>query len=97
MARPGGEVSSSACPATPPSTSPRSGTARPRCAAATPTPVDDFDTALGLVGEADLGRLVSATYPLARYAEAIEHAADAGVRGAVKVAFDLRNEKERNR
>jgi hypothetical protein len=35
-------------------------------------------------------RLVSATYPLARYTEAIEHAATAGARGAVKVAFDLR-------
>ena len=45
----------------------------------------------------DLGRLVSATYPLARYKEAIEHAADAGRRGAVKIAFDLRPEKERNR
>jgi hypothetical protein len=38
---------------------------------------------------------VSATYPLDRYAEAIEHAAQAGRRGAVKVAFDLRHEKRR--
>ena len=37
---------------------------------------------------AGLGRLVSATYPLDRYAEAIEHAGDAGRRGAVKIAFD---------
>ena len=59
--------------------------------------VDDFEAALGLVGEADLGRLVSATYPLSRYAEAIEHAASAGRRSAVKIAFDLRDEKERNR
>jgi threonine dehydrogenase-like Zn-dependent dehydrogenase len=59
--------------------------------------VDDFELALGLVIEADLGRLVSATYPLSRYAEALEHAAAAGRRGAVKVAFDLRDEKERNR
>jgi threonine dehydrogenase-like Zn-dependent dehydrogenase len=58
---------------------------------------DDFSTALDVVGAAGLGRLVSATYPLSRYREAIEHAADAGRRGAVKVAFDLRPEKERSR
>ena len=40
---------------------------------------------------------MTATYPLARYREAIEHAANAGSRGAVKIAFDLRNERERNR
>jgi len=57
----------------------------------------DFDAAIALVRAADLGRLVSATYPLSRYREAIEHAANAGRRGAVKVAFDLRGEKERNR
>ena len=57
----------------------------------------DFATAIDLVRDADLGRLVSATYPLARYTEAIEHAADAGRRGAVKIAFDLRSEKERAR
>ncbi|MEO6987732.1 MAG: zinc-binding dehydrogenase [Aquihabitans sp.] len=50
----------------------------------------DFERAVELVAEADLERLVSATYPLARYADAIEHAANAGSRGAVKVAFDLR-------
>ncbi len=50
----------------------------------------DFEAALQVVADADLGRLVSATYPLARYTEAIEHAATAGPRGAVKVAFDLR-------
>ncbi len=50
----------------------------------------DFDAALDLVAAADLGRLVSATYPLARAADAVEHAANAGARGAVKVAFDLR-------
>ena len=58
---------------------------------------DDFATATALVADADLGRLVTATYPLARYRDAIDHAANAGARGAVKVAFDLRNEKERNR
>ncbi len=54
-----------------------------------------FDLALDLVREADLGRLVSATYPLHRFQEAIEHAATAGRRGAVKVAFDLRDKKGR--
>ena len=58
---------------------------------------DDFTTAIDVVRDADLGRLVSATYPLARYRDAIEHAANAGSRGAVKVAFDLRDEKERQR
>ncbi len=56
-----------------------------------------FDLAFDLVRRADLGRLVSATYPLSRYRDAIEHAASAGPRGAVKVAFDLRDEKERTR
>ena len=56
----------------------------------------DFDTALALVAELDLGRLVSATYPLRRYEEAIAHAASAGSRGAVKIAFDLRSERERD-
>ena len=55
---------------------------------------DDFDTALNLVTRqgphGDLGRLVSATYPLSRYEDAIVHAADAGRRGAVKITFDLR-------
>jgi threonine dehydrogenase-like Zn-dependent dehydrogenase len=56
-----------------------------------------FDLAFELVTKADLGRLVSATYPLRDYRDAIEHAASAGRRGAVKIAFDLRGEKERNR
>jgi threonine dehydrogenase-like Zn-dependent dehydrogenase len=54
-----------------------------------------FDLAFQLVEEARLGRLVSATYPLDRYREAIDHAANAGSRGAVKVVFDLRGEKRR--
>lgn len=57
--------------------------------------LDDFTAALDLVGRADLGRLVSATYPLDRYEVAIAHAANAGPRGAVKIAFDLRSEKQR--
>ena len=55
----------------------------------------DFLTAIDVVRRFDLGRLVSATYPLRDYRDAIEHAATAGRRGAVKVAFDLRNEKGR--
>jgi threonine dehydrogenase-like Zn-dependent dehydrogenase len=54
-----------------------------------------FDLAFELVGERRLGRLVTSTYPLERYREAIEHAANAGRRGAVKVVFDLRKEKRR--
>jgi threonine dehydrogenase-like Zn-dependent dehydrogenase len=64
------------------------------CYAYTP---DDFATAIELVRAKDLGQLVSATYPLDRYREAVEHAAQAGPRGSVKIAVDLRNEKERNR
>jgi len=56
-----------------------------------------FDLAFDLVAAADLGRLVSATYPLARVADAVSHAAGAGPRGGVKIAFDLRAEKERTR
>jgi threonine dehydrogenase-like Zn-dependent dehydrogenase len=51
---------------------------------------DDFATAIDVVRQFDLGRLVSATYPLADYKDAITHAASAGRRGAVKVAFDMR-------
>lgn len=50
-----------------------------------------FDLAIAMAAELDLGRLVSATYPLDEYEDAIAHAASAGRRGAVKVAFDLRN------
>jgi threonine dehydrogenase-like Zn-dependent dehydrogenase len=54
-----------------------------------------FELALDLVVEAGLGSLVSATYPLERYQEAIAHAGAAGRRGAVKVAFDLRETRRR--
>jgi threonine dehydrogenase-like Zn-dependent dehydrogenase len=56
-----------------------------------------FDLAFDLVRDAGLERLVSATYPLARFEDAVAHAAAAGRRGAVKVAFDLRGEKDRAR
>jgi threonine dehydrogenase-like Zn-dependent dehydrogenase len=57
-----------------------------------------FDLAFELAGAADLGRLVSARYPLERYREAIEHAATAGPRGAVKIVFQpvqAKTKKER--
>jgi hypothetical protein len=41
----------------------------------------DFDTALELVADLDLGRLVTAAYPLSRYEDAVDHAAHAGARG----------------
>jgi len=53
-----------------------------------------FELAFELVADAGLDRLVSALYPLDRYREAIQHAADAGRRGATKVAFDLRNTRK---
>lgn len=54
-----------------------------------------FDLAFELVRSDRLERLVSATYPLHQFEDAISHAANAGRRGAVKVAFDLRNERKR--
>ncbi len=54
-----------------------------------------FDLAFDLVRSAGLGRLVSATYPLERFEEAIAHAGAAGRRGAVKIAFDMRNTRSR--
>lgn len=56
----------------------------------------DFDTAAELVASSALDRLVSATYPLGRYEDAIDHAANSGRRGAVKIAFDLRDERRRS-
>ena len=49
-----------------------------------------FDLAIQMAADLDMGRLVSATYPIDDYEDAIAHAASAGRRGAVKVAFDLR-------
>jgi threonine dehydrogenase-like Zn-dependent dehydrogenase len=53
-------------------------------------PVRTFDLAFEVVAAHQLGRLVSATYPIDRFEEAVAHAGAAGRRGAVKVAFDLR-------
>ena len=49
-----------------------------------------FELATEMVGDLDLGRLVSELFPLSEYQTAIEHAAQAGPRGLIKVAFDLR-------
>lgn len=49
-----------------------------------------FALATELVESADLERLVTATYSLSQYKQAIRHASEAGRRGAVKIAFDLR-------
>ena len=50
----------------------------------------DFHTAIDVIRHHDLARLVSATYALKDYTDAIAHAAAAGRRGAVKIAFDMR-------
>ena len=55
--------------------------------------VRTFDLAMELVAAAGLGRLVTATYPLERAADALVHAATAGARGATKIAFDTRSTK----
>ena len=47
-----------------------------------------FEMAFDLVAAANLETLVSARYPLSHYREAIAHAAEAGLRGAVKVVFE---------
>jgi len=49
--------------------------------------VRTFPAAMELVAKLDLGRLVSARYPLERFSDAIDHATHAGARGAVKIAF----------
>ncbi len=53
-------------------------------------PRSTFSLSMDLVRSANLGRLVSAHYPLDRYEEAVRHAANAGRRGSVKIVFDLR-------
>ncbi len=53
--------------------------------------VRTFDLAFEIVAAHGFGRLVSATYPIERFEEAVQHAGAAGRRGAVKVAFDLRH------
>lgn len=55
-----------------------------------------FDLAMDTVIACDMAQMVSATYPLDDYEDAISHAANAGRRGAIKVAFDLRSMKEKH-
>ena len=57
--------------------------------------VSTFVLALELAEALGTGRLVSATYPLTRFEEAVAHAGAAGRRGAVKIAFDLRKGQTR--
>jgi len=54
-----------------------------------------FAVAMDVVERAGLDRLVSAAYPLDRFADAIDHASHAGGRGATKIVFDLRSERRR--
>ena len=54
------------------------------------TAVRTFDLAFEPPPTPRAERWLSATYPLDRYGDAIAHAAAAGRRGAVKIAFDLR-------
>ena len=51
-----------------------------------------FDLALETADAIEAERWLSATYRLVDHVDAIAHAAEAGRRGAVKIAFDLRRE-----
>jgi threonine dehydrogenase-like Zn-dependent dehydrogenase len=57
--------------------------------------VSTFTLALELAEALGTGRLVSATYPLTRFEEAVAHAGAAGRRGAVKIAFDVKKGQTR--
>ena len=89
---------SSACPARCTWTWRRSGTARSAWPAPTPTApsatrsqvtTPTFALALELAAAKRTGQLVSATYPLTRFEDAVVHAGAAGRRGSVKIAFDV--------
>jgi len=54
-----------------------------------------FDLAMELAGKVPFDKMVSATYPLSRYTDALTHAGEAGRRGGVKIAFDMRSERYR--
>ena len=54
-----------------------------------------FDLAFEVAAATGVGRLVSATYPLTRFEDAVAHAGSAGRRGAVKIAFDVRKGHDR--
>ena len=55
------------------------------------TAAKTFDLAIDTANHFEAERLVSATYRLDHHVDAIAHAAAAGRRGAVKIAFDLRD------
>ena len=52
-----------------------------------------FDLALDTANHYRAERMLSATYRLDEHVDALAHAADAGRRGAVKIAFDLREDR----
>jgi threonine dehydrogenase-like Zn-dependent dehydrogenase len=52
-----------------------------------------FDLAIDTAAQIEAECLLSATYPLDEHVDAISHAAAAGRRGAVKIAFDLRDDR----
>ena len=52
--------------------------------------VSTFALAFEVAAAQRTGRLVSATYPLTRFEDAVAHAGAAGRRGSVKIAFDVR-------
>ena len=54
-----------------------------------------FLMAIELANEIRAEQMLSATYPLSEYQQALRHASEAGARGAIKVAFDMRQEKLR--
>ncbi|MGO8861028.1 MAG: zinc-dependent alcohol dehydrogenase [Acidimicrobiales bacterium] len=64
-------------------------TAAKSTAAAEVEEMTTFALAFEVVAAQSTGRLVSATYPLTRFEEAVAHAGAAGRRGAVKIAFDI--------
>jgi threonine dehydrogenase-like Zn-dependent dehydrogenase len=51
--------------------------------------VPTFELAFEVAAAQRTGRLVSATYPLTRYEDAVAHAGAAGRRGSVKIAFEV--------
>jgi threonine dehydrogenase-like Zn-dependent dehydrogenase len=54
-----------------------------------------FELAFEVAAANGVGRLVSATYPLTRFEDAVAHAGAAGRRGAVKIAFDVAKGQDR--
>ena len=54
-----------------------------------------FRLGIELAGKVPFDKMVSAVYPLDRYRDALAHAAEAGSRGGVKIAFDMRDERRR--